>query len=347
MKKILITGVGGPAGVNFVNSLRYSKEKMCIIGSDINKYHLEWADLNKKYLSPRSSDENYCDFLNKIIKKEGIEFLHPQPDDEVKAVSDSREKLEAKTFLPSKKTIDICQNKYESAKTWLKKGIILHDSIMIKSDNDIKRALNTFGDIFWLRAVHGAGGRGSTLVNNFNTAKNWISYWKSREINWDFVAQKYLSGKNYAFQSLWKNGEIITSQARERIEYIYPQLSPSGITGTPSVAVTVHNEQVNQTATKAILSIDSNATGIFCVDLKEDENGIPNPTEINAGRFFTTSFFFTKAGINMPYIYVKLAYNEKIPEIPKYNAIPKGLYWIRHIDCPAVLKEDKNWAQKI
>ena len=171
-------------------------------------------------------------------------------------------------------------------------------------------------------------------------------YWRSRGKDWEFIAQEYLPGKNIAFQSVWKDGEVVTSQARERLEYIYPYLAPSGVTGTPAVAVTIHREDVNEMATKAVLAIDKEATGVFCVDLKENSEGVPVPTEINAGRFFTTSFFFTKAGINMPYIYVKLAYREKIPEVKKYNALPEGLYWIRHMDSGPLLIREGEWRSK-
>ena len=128
-----------------------------------------------------------------------------------------------------------------------------------------------------------------------------------------------------------------------RLEYLYPYLAPSGITNTPTVAVTVNRDDVNRIATECVLAIDSDATGVFCVDLRENGDGIPCPTEINAGRFFTTSFFFTRAGINMPYYYVKLAYSESIPKLPRYNALPEGLYWIRHIDAPTLLMEDGQW----
>lgn len=342
MKKIMVTGCGGPAGVNFIKSLRIAPEEFFIVGTDINKYHLQLPQIDERFLVPPCKDPNYINIINELIEKFGIEFLHPQPDIEVKTISENREKINALTFLPKKKTIRVCQNKFESVKIWRKKGIECPKSILIKTEDDLRIALEELGSPFWLRATEGAGGRGSTPVKRLEEGISWIKYWKSRGFNWNFVAQQYLPGKNIAFQSIWKNGEIVTSQARERIEYIYPHLSPSGITGTPSVAVTINRDDVNEIATSCVLAIDSNATGIFCVDLKENKEGIPCPTEINAGRFFTTSFFFSYAGINMPYYYVKLAYNEKIPELPKYNALPSGLYWIRHMDSgPILLKHNE------
>jgi len=104
--------------------------------------------------------------------------------------------------------------------------------------------------------------------------------------------------------------------------------------------VTVHRDELNEVATKCIRAVDPKASGIFCVDLRENEDGNLIPTEVNAGRFFTTSYFFTKAGINMPYYYVKLGLGESNPDLPQYNSVPAGLYWIRHIDCPAVLVKE-------
>ena len=346
MKKILVTGGGGPAGLNFINSLNHATETFDIVSSDINKFHLELTPSKNRIIMPEFNAPEYIDTLNHVIDEYKIDFLHCQPDGEVKIISDNREKINTRTFLPSKKTIDICQNKDLSSEIWAKNGILNNNSITIDSENDLDDASTTFGYPYWLRASSGASSKGSSLIYNKNTAYHWIEYWKSRNIDWKFIAQEYFDGRNIAFQSIWKNGELIVSQARERLEYLYPNLAPSGVTNTPVVAVTINDKSVNDVAYESIKTIDKNATGIFCVDLKEDKNGIVRPTEINAGRFFTTSYFFTKAGINMPYYFVKLAFDEEIPQLPKFNALPKGLYWIRHIDGSAVLLKDGDWKNK-
>jgi carbamoyl-phosphate synthase large subunit len=162
----------------------------------------------------------------------------------------------------------------------------------------------------------------------------------------DFMVCEFLPGKEFAFQSIWKDGEIITSQARERMEYVFGNLTPSGQSSSPSIAKTVHRNDVNKIATEAVKTIDKKATGIFCVDMKENKQGVPSITEINCGRFFTTSNFFSTAGSNMPYFYIKMAYGEKLPNLPKYNAIPKGWYWIRTIDMGCKLIKGEKWTSK-
>lgn len=342
MKRIICTGSGGPAGVNFTNSLRKAPEKFYLIGTDVNKYHLLWPNVDEKWLVPKFTEEGYLDKINELIDKTKADFIHPQPDGEVKLLSANREKLNCKTFLPSKKTVEITQDKFKSANIWKKAGLMVTNSVIINSMDDLDKVEQEIGYPYWLRATRGFSSRGSTPVEKRETAESWIKYWRSRGITWEFVAHEYLPGRNIAFQSIWKNGELITSQARVRIEYIYPYLAPSGATNTPVVAKTIHDDKLNKAATEAVRSIDKNASGIFCVDLKENKDGIPYPTEINAGRFFTTSNFFTSAGVNMPYYYIKLAFDEKIPELRKYNSIDKDMVWCRHIDCPAVLKKESD-----
>jgi carbamoyl-phosphate synthase large subunit len=320
-------------------------EKMFLVGTEANEFYLHLASTDKKYLVPRAKDPSYIDTLNEIIGKEQIEFLHAQPDVEVEAVSENREKINAHVFLPSKAAVKACQDKLESAKVWKRKNVPVAKTIQLQKDEDIDKAFAEFGSPIWIRATQGAGGKGSTPADNRETALSWIKYWKSRGVNWNFIAQEHLPGRNIAFHSVWKDGELVTSMARERIEYIYPYLAPSGIMGTPAVQRTVHDKAVNKIGTDAVLAVDSNFSGIASVDLKENKQGVPCVTEINPGRMFTTSFFFSYASkvlrkdycANIPYLYTKLAYKESIPEMPKYDVLPADVYWIRHMDAPARL----------
>ena len=55
----------------------------------------------------------------------------------------------------------------------------------------------------------------------------------------DFMASEMLPGREFAYQSVWQDGQLVAGQARERVEYLYGHLTPSGQTSTPSVARTV------------------------------------------------------------------------------------------------------------
>jgi len=149
----------------------------------------------------------------------------------------------------------------------------------------------------------------------------------------DFMLSEFLGGREFAYQSVWQDGELVAGQARERVEYLYGHLTPSGQTSTPSVARTVAEPEVDRLACAAIKALDPRPRGVYCVDIKESSSGEPKVTEINAGRFFTTSNFFAHAGLNMPDMLVRCALGEHPPQRGSSPLAP-DLYWIRMVDMP-------------
>ncbi len=351
MKKILVTGCGGAAATNFVASLRGTNEEFFIIGTDTNKFHLELADADVRYILPSVSEPTYLEKLNEIIEKEKVDLVHPQPDPEVLFLSRNREHVRTRLFLPSKQTIEICQNKMDLVNKLRNKQIPTAESYIVENETNLSNQIDKLlenNEKVWLRAIRGAGSRASLPIKNTIHGKIWIDYWNSMNgIGYgQFMVSEFLPGKEFAFQSIWKDGKLLTSQARERVEYLFGYLTPSGQTSSPSIACTVHRDDVNDIATKAVLSLDENATGVFCVDLKENKEGIPCITEINAGRFFTTSNFFSTAGSNMPFYYIKMAFGETLPEFSQYNPLEKDLFWIRGMDMGFKLVKEEQLSSK-
>jgi carbamoyl-phosphate synthase large subunit len=343
MHRILLTGIGSPASQNVLRSLREAPEPFYIAGADANRYHLEWGDLDRAYEAPMTDSPEYLGFMLALIEREGIEFVHGQPDWEVAWLAEYADILPARTLLPSRSVVAGCQDKAFCAERWHEAGLRTDSLRTIQSHDDLEEAGEALGLPLWLRATSGAGARGSCKVECIKQGAAWLDYWEARAVGWKFMAQEFLPGPEYAFQSVWHEGRLITSATRERLEFIFPQHAPSGVTSSPVVARSVHHPEVNRIATEAILAVDAYPGGIYCVDLKCDGGGVPRPTEVNAGRFFTTSYFFTAAGANMPYQYVRLGLGYNPAPMEQYDAVPAGLYWIRHIDCGWVLCAENTW----
>ncbi|MCC7162212.1 MAG: ATP-grasp domain-containing protein [Anaerolineae bacterium] len=349
MKRILVTGAGGSASSNFVASLRMAPEPFYIIGADVRPFHLALADAQESYLLPRASDHNFVSELNRLIKAREIDMVHAQPDSEVAVLSARRDEIPARLFLPSRSAIELCQDKLAFAQALQDRGVPVAQSFPVNAAEDLPPILDALlarADRVWLRATRGAGSRAALPVRRVDHARAWIEYWADmRGVGWgDFMASEFLPGREFAFSGLWHNGELVTSQARERIEYLYGQLTASGQTSTPSIARTVSRDDVNEIAARAVRAVDALANGIYSVDLKENTQGVPCVTEINAGRFFTTSNFFSAAGLNMPYLYVRLAFGEQTPPLPRYNVLGQGLYWVRMVDMGFKLVRANEWA---
>jgi biotin carboxylase len=348
MRRIVVTGAGGSPAANFVHSLRLAAEPFYVVGTDASKYHLELAPVDARYLLPRADEPGYLDELNAVVEAEGAELVHPQPEQEVLLLSRQHGRLGARTFLPSAEAVALCQDKAAFAARTLEAGLPVPRFARAESEESLAQAVAAIleeRERAWIRAVRGAGARASLPVSSAEQAVAWARYWQQERglAVTDFMVSEFLPGREFAFQSLWRDGELVTSAARERLEYVFGHLMPSGQSSSPSVARSVHDERVNELATKAVLAVDANATGVFCVDLKEDEEGRPLVTEINAGRFFTTSNFFAEAGANMPYEYVRLAYGEDVDGLARYDAVEEGLYWVRMIDMGYKLVRAGEW----
>src|SRR6185312_3107781 len=198
----------------------------------------------------------------------------------------------AKTFLPANKEVELCHDKMKFNTVLKEKGVAVPDAFHITDkanlEASLKKLLKDHPKV-WIRAIRGAGSRASLPVDSAYQADAWIDYWNHfRGLNYpDFMISEFLPGHEYAWQSLWYEGKLISAQARERIEYIFGNLTPSGQTSSPSVAKTVNRDDISEIGQAAVRATSDKPHGVYCVDMKEGVDGVPKVTEINIGRFFT------------------------------------------------------------
>ena len=336
-KSILVTGAGGSPAANFVRSLRAAPEPVRLIGTDADRFCLLRAETDARYLVPPAGDPSYLDVLNAIIEREGVDLVHAQNDAEVACLSQHRDRLAAATFLPDPETVRLCQDKFRSFERWRTAGLRVPETVLLRSEGDLKEAFERFGGSLWLRAVTGAGGRGALPVQDHDveTARSWVELHKG----WgSFTAAELLEPDSITWMSVWNQGQLVVAQGRRRLYWELSRISPSGVTGVTGAGVTVVDAALDDIATRAVLAIDPRPHGLFGVDLTYDRGDVPNPTEINVGRFFTTHQFFTALGLNLPYIYLRLAFGEPPPPIRRrHSPLEPGMVWIRGVDFEPVL----------
>jgi glutathione synthase/RimK-type ligase-like ATP-grasp enzyme len=338
MKTILLTGAGGSAAANFLDALRRSGRDYRVVGADSSPVRLHLSAADARVLIPRTESGRapYRDALLAAIERWDVDVVHPQPDPEVRLIGSLRSELPAVTFLPSQPAIELAADKMAFAETMVRAGVPVPASLPFESLADVAdettRLLKEHPKV-WVRARSGAGSRAALPVRSGEQAEAWVEWWcAERGLSpADFMACEFLPGREFAFQSLWQGGGLVAGQTRERVEYLYGHLTPSGQTSTPAVARTVRNPAVDAIACSAIRALDPAPEGVYCVDIKEDADGCPKVTEINAGRFFTTSNFFAAAGLNMPDMLVRAALGERLPPVGT-SPLPSDLYWIRMVD---------------
>ncbi|MEM3857617.1 MAG: hypothetical protein QXI37_03815 [Thermoprotei archaeon] len=355
--RVLVTGAGGIAGVNFVRALRASRSTPYVVGTEYNRYYINFPDLEKRYRTPRHSDPAFIEKVSSIVEEDRIEFVHPQPSSEALVIAQNREKIGATTFLPNSKVMEIGQDKLTTQEFLEGAGVPVAKTWHPKAPGEVSEAFKKMGAPLWVRARHGAGGRLSLLCDTPEEAEYWIKLWVTKGTSSDeFIVQEYLPGRNIAWDSIWKDGKLVTSYCRERLEYPLKHVSPSGITGTPSVARTVSDPEVNKVSVQAVLAVDPKPNGVYSVDLKDGQDGRPRITEVDAGKFHSTMPLWgyvavTELGLdwyaNLPDLYISLGTGEDVDGVPQFDLIPAGYYMLRNIDCGVMLWKENGWKKRV
>ncbi len=342
--RILVTGAGGPGAVNLCRSLLMMNPQPRLIAADASDTYIFLALAHARERVPRCSErDDYLRAIRELVKRHRIDLIIPNNSLEIAVLQEARDSLGARTMLPKLATLHAANSKWESYKVWEGAGIPVPETVLLEQPANLRSCFERLqrrgGDPEGRVWVLGAGipGKGigvaSLPCRTLEQAEQWVHYWSGWE---GMIASEYLPGENLTWMGLFRHGELIMSQGRRRLAYVIPHVSPSGITGAPAISETVNDTELNRIGEAAVRAIDPDYHGVGFVDLKGDANGDPRVTELNAGRFGTTHFFYTAAGANFPEALVQLAMGER-PERPTHDALPEGLTWIRTLDAGPVL----------
>ena len=328
-------GASGNAGMNFILSIKKEFPDIYIYGMDLSHNFYDNNYCYKNVLLPKLDNNDKVEFLNKFCKTNDIQFVHAQPDPEVKFLLENKEFLDFKVWDNDYLEYLSFEDKLKCQRVWSKKlGLKFrcHSMSECMEDSALFKEILRTNDKVWVRAMKGAGSKGALPVKTLEHAIFWADYWeKNRNVpKTDFMVSEYLPGREFAVQTLWKEGELISSQARERVEYFFGSIMPSGQSSTPSVARTVHDRKVYDTAYLAIKAIAPRPHGIYCVDLKENSDLNIVPLEVNYGRFFTTSNFFSEIGVNGPAQLLNIVFSNPVHKT--VESIREEFYWTRGLD---------------
>lgn len=352
--KILITGVGGPTPRSFSISLKkYSFYKRFeLFGTDINPFAMGLYQnelFNKTFLVPSASSPNYWEAIETIIIENKIDIAIILPELEVMEWSRRKEHgtLPCRALIPDYSMAELLVDKSKMTEI-LKDLDIVPPSVTFSRDiQNFDEVFHVLKENFWVRSTNGTSGLGSLKVENEDSLKNWI------QINPNvsqFIASKFLSGRNLACKMLYFNGKLLRTACAERVNYIMAKVSPSGITGNTSFGRLLNEPELVKEAKRAMDHLfehtGADQHGFFTVDFKEDENGKPYITEVNV-RHVAFSQCFAAGGANFASDTVRLL-NED-PEFDldyKMYEFEKDLIFLRDVDSlPILMKESELFSK--
>jgi carbamoyl-phosphate synthase large subunit len=335
--RLLVTSAGSGAAGNLMRSLRAGDPSLTIVGCHDDQFILKNSTADRSYLVPPLSHATWPRALRRIVERERIDLVVPTADADVAALSRARRALPGRLFLPRAATVDRCGDKYALAR-WLRaRGVPAPRTYPMRSLADIERVFARLGHPrrAWCRIRTGAGSRGAAPVAGPEQARSWIAYWRAlRGVPVSaFTLSEYLPGRDLGCQSVWKDGRLVLVKTYERLSYLGSGSQPSEVSGIGALTKTVCEPAVVETAIRAIRAVDGRASGVFGVDLKEDERGAPRVTEINAGRFTSGTNLLDLTGKhNMTTVYLRLARGERVDLHEEYEGTEHH-YMLRDVDA--------------
>lgn len=353
--KILITGVGGPTPRSFAIALKkYSfNQSFEFIGTDINPLSigLYQNDLfDKTFVVPLASSPNYWTVIETLIKENSIDIAIILPELEVMEWSKRRETqiLPCKALIPDYSMANLLVDKSKMTEVLKDLDIVPPSVTFSRNTQNLKEVFDVLKGNFWVRSTSGTSGLGSLKVEDEKALKNWIQINPNVQ---QFIASKFLPGRNLACKMLYFNGKLLRTATAERVNYIMAKVAPSGITGNTSFGRLLNEPHLVDEAKRAMdfLFQHTGAAqhGFFTVDFKEDEKGKPYITEINV-RHVAFTQCFAAGGANFAADTVRLL-NEDTTFDRDYKMyeFEKDLIFLRDVDSLPILMKESELLKKL
>lgn len=350
MKKILVTGVGGPTPRSFVRAVKMAEdlsEEFRFVGVDCNPLAYGLYDRNlfdESYAVPMANDSGYWNTINDIIEKEQIEGAVILPEVEALEWTKNKNKLKSsiKVHLPDYELANMLVNKHRLHGMLDGTPWVPCFSRLDPENYDYGKISAEVGNIFWVRSTEGSSGLGSLKIESESALAQWISINSGVS---EFIATEYLPGRNMACKMLYFDGKLTRTACAERVNYIMAKVAPSGITGNTSFGRLINEpELVNiseQTLNFISEEVGSELNGIFTVDFKEDADGIPKITEINIRHVAFTSSM-AAGGANIPADTLKVLFSGSLPPERVDYQYEEGLIFLRDVDSVPIIINEKD-----
>ena len=337
-RRLLITGAGTTAASNLIRSLRADVRSAAIIGCHSDRFVLKKSEAERNYLMPGLDHPEFFRALSRVIKKERIELLIPTADTDVRALARRRARIPCRLFLPRTPVIELCQDKYRLNTFLRKRRVPAPLTYPVTSLTAITKIFARLPArrLVWCRARAGSGALGALPVRSPAQARSWIEYWRDmRKIPpTAFTLSEYLPGRDFSCLSLWNRGTLVLLKTCQRLSYYTGGGNPSGISSVSHLAKTVDEPRVARVCVQAVRAIDGGASGTFNLDMRENGDGVPCVTEINAGRFPSGNLIHALTGKrNISTAFVRVALGERVGFHDEYDA-DDGWYTVRDLDIP-------------
>ena len=295
-RRVLITGMGGPAGISVLKGI--ADLPVDVYSADIDPFAagLYLVPRERRVMLPRGDSHRFVDAVMDICREHAIDVLVPTVDSELVPVAEARADLEAagvSLVNPSAETLRVCLDKWALHRRC---ASVVRVPASVLADADFDPAAIELPVIVKPRS--GSGSRGIRLIAE-RTDLERVPCDATQ------LVQEHLPGAEHSLDVLARrDGRVLAVVPRERLKV------DSGIAVAARVTRDEALESLGRTVAERV-----GLTGVGNIQVKQTASGEPALLEVNP-RFPGSMPLTIAAGVNMPALAVREALGEPMPDDP-------------------------------
>jgi len=275
---------------------------------------------------PRPEDDDYEDRINEICSSENIDVVLPQTTRETAKLSKIQQRINAEVIVADALSIERANNKYDLSKLCHELDIPFPMSLLVKSPDNLKKAVEKFGypsKPVVVKPPVSFGSRGFRVIREGSswTAKRFLSEKPNaseitleelleileRDKSSDFpelVVSEYLPGSEYSVDAF----------VGRKVQVAIPRLRKEIVNGISFRTTLDYRSDIMENTLKA-----ANALGLkyaFGFQFKLDNEGVPKVLECNP-RVQGTMVASLFSGVNVIWMSVRESIHQPVETVPK------------------------------
>ncbi|MCJ2556737.1 MAG: ATP-grasp domain-containing protein [Candidatus Thermoplasmatota archaeon] len=328
---VVVTAAGAPGAPPIMKSLRLNGErKIEIVGTDMNPDAVGLFMAERGHVVPGGTDPEFVPTMLELAEKERADVILPLATYELMPFSENVQRFEeigVKVPVSKPEALTIANDKGLLCDFVRERGLPAPESVMVSSFKEFELAVEKLGHPevpVCFKPRIGKGSRGFRVldpsVDRFDLLMNHKPTHTVTTLDEispvlsgadpfpELVVMEYLPGTEYSVDLLLSGGEALAVLPRPR------EVTKLGISFMGRIE---KDPEIEELASKIAREIGLEYN--INMQFKRSGDGVPKIIEINP-RVSGTIVMCTGAGVNLPYLGVKLALGEEIPPIePKYG----------------------------
>ncbi len=333
---VLMTGAGAPGASGIVRSLRAGEDHdVRIVGVDMDGSAYGFALVDDHHTVPAGGDDAFVPRIRDLVDEEDVDVVLPLTTAELQPLAAERASIDATVMVSDADALELANDKGRLYATLEEAGFRSAPAFRrVDDEAGFREAVEALGypdnPVCFKRPV-ASGMRGFRVLDEstdrltrlleekpdsaITTLDQVLPVLTEAEAFPELIVMEYLPGEEYSVDVLAMGDEVgpVVPRSRSRTR--------AGITFEGTVE---HREDLIEEATAISqeLGLEYNVN----VQFRYAADGTPTVIEINP-RVAGTIVMCVGAGANMPYLGVKHALDEEIPEVEVQWGTEMVRYW--------------------